>query len=605
MSPFPRIPTLVRRVLALVLIAPWLLASGAHALGPVHTTPHVEARLISESERLVPGGTHWVALRLRMQPGWHTYWENPGDAGLATTLDWRLPAGFEAGPVHWSHPERFTLEHLVNYGYSGETWLLTAIDVPDSLVAGEEVDLELEAGWLACAEVCIPERGEFRLSLPVDAAPGAPPDPRFVDDFATARSRLPVPSPWAARYQAEGERFLLAVAAAELEPGGLREVAFYPRASGIVDHSAPQEARADAEGLLVAMTRSGLAGAGPAPGPLEGVLVVTRHDGVERAYALSADPDAHGTLVFAGIPIGGDGAGAALGLLVALALAFAGGLLLNLMPCVLPVVSIKAMALLRHGGDRGALRLHGLVFTAGVLVSFAVVAAVLIAIRAAGVHVGWGFQLQSPIFVTVLAYVIFALGLVLSGVLPVGGRIMGIGSGLADRGGAGGTFFTGVLAVVVATPCTAPFMGAAMGFALTQPWWISLAVFQALALGMALPYLAIGLRPSLARWLPRPGAWMVTLRQALAFPLYATVVWLVWVVSRQAGPEGVAAALSGILLVGFAAWWFAHSREAGSRARLAGSVGAAAAVVLALGLGAATGRLEAPVASASAAVLPS
>jgi len=358
----------------------------------------------------------------------------------------------------------------------------------------------------------------------------------------------------------------LSVAASGLTAERVSEVWFYPARWGVIDHAAPQASRTSAEGITLAVAR------GPLPdavaGPIEGVLVVTeRLDGrlARHALTLRAEPAA--------------AAGAAPALLAAMALALAGGLVLNLMPCVLPVLSVKALGLVRHAGS--GLRGHGVAYTAGVLVSFALVGGALILLRAAGQRLGWGFQLQSPLFVTLLAYVLFVMALSLSGVVVLGGRLAGAGRSLAGRSGHLGTFFTGALATVAATPCTAPFMGAAVGYALTQPWTSALLVFEALGLGLALPYLVLTLVPSWRRALPRPGPWMVQLERLLAFPLYASVAWLVWVVTQQTGPTGVAAALGGLVAIAFAAWLYQVSRSAGARGRRA-----AAGVALALALGA-------------------
>jgi thiol:disulfide interchange protein DsbD len=311
------------------------------------------------------------------------------------------------------------------------------------------------------------------------------------------------------------------------------------------------------------------------------VLVVAERldGGVSRqAFTVRAEPRAPSTGAHA------------LSLLRALALALAGGVVLNLMPCVLPVLSMKAFSLVRHASERpAAIRLHGIVYTAGVLASFAVVAGVLIALRAGGEQLGWGFQLQSPVFVTILALVLFAVALSLSGVIVIGSRWSGTGQALAGRAGYAGSFFTGALATVAATPCTAPFMGVAVGYAVAQPWLTALLVFEALGLGLALPFLVLTLVPTWRRWLPAPGAWMTRVQQLLAFPLYASVAWLVWVVSEQAGPTGVAAALAGLVLIAFAAWLHGLTRDSAGLRRRVTSVIALALVVLAAALGALAG----------------
>jgi thiol:disulfide interchange protein DsbD len=332
-----------------------------------------------------------------------------------------------------------------------------------------------------------------------------------------------------------------------------------------------QEVSIDRAGITLRAAR-GLLPDGPAS-DLDGVLVIREkldQGQVSQAFTIRA---------VAGTP------GPALSLLAAIGLALAGGLILNLMPCVLPVLSIKALALVGHAeASPGVVRRHGLAYTAGVLACFAGLAGLLLALRAGGAHIGWGFQLQSPLVVTGLAYVLFALGLSLSGLLVIGAGLTGLGQGFASRSGYTGSFFTGALATVAATPCTAPFMGAAVGYALTQPPAAALAVFQALGCGLALPFLALSLVPAWRRRLPRPGPWMARLSQALAFPLYASVAWLVWVVSRQAGSDGVALVLAGLLLIAFGAWLRHATRFAGLRWRRAATGIALASVAAAIAL---------------------
>jgi thiol:disulfide interchange protein DsbD len=342
----------------------------------------------------------------------------------------------------------------------------------------------------------------------------------------------------------------------------------------VIDHAAVQEVTIGRRGITLRAAR-GLLSEG-ADSDLDGVLVIREkldQGLVSQAFAITA-------------VAGAGGAGPALSLLTAMGLAMLGGLILNLMPCVLPVLSIKTLALVGHTGTSpGVIRRHGLAYTGGVLVCFAALAGALLALRAAGAQIGWGFQLQSPLVVTALAYLLFTLGLSLSGFLVIGGRLAGVGHGLAARPGYTGSFFTGALATVAATPCTAPFMGAAVGYALSQPPAVAIAVFEALGLGLALPFLALTLVPAWRRLLPRPGPWMARLSQALAFPLYASAAWLVWVVSRQAGPDGVALVLVGLLLIAFGAWLHHATRGAAPRWRRAATgfalVSAAVAIALA------------------------
>jgi thiol:disulfide interchange protein DsbD len=552
---------LVRLMLVTALAAGTAPASLA-AAGAASPLVHVE--LLSEGQSIAPGQTFWLGLRQQITPGWHTYWINPGDSGEAPRVEWALPAGFTAGEIHWPHPERIPVGPAMSYGYSNAVVLPIPVTAPADLAPGGRVNLRGQASWVVCEKTCVPEEAPVELSLPVAAATPAP-DPRGAPLIEAARRALPAPSPWPASFVATPERVTLSVAASGLTAERVSEVWFYPARWGVIDHAAPQAARTSAEGITLAVARGSLPDA--LAGPIEGVLVVTeRLDGrlARHALTLRAEPAA--------------AAGAAPALLAAMALALAGGLVLNCMPCVLPVLSVKALGLVRHAG--GGLRSHGVAYTAGVLVSFALVGGALIALRAAGQRLGWGFQLQSPLFVTLLAYVLFVMALSLSGVIVLGGRLASAGRSLAGRSGHAGTFCTGALATVAATPCTAPFMGAAVGYALTQPWTSALLVFEALGLGLALPYLVLTLVPSWRRALPRPGPWMVQLERLLAFPLYASVAWLVWVVTQQTGPTGVAAALGGLVAIAFAAWLYQVSRRTGALGRRAAT---GAALALALG----------------------
>ncbi len=569
------------RVLAAALLIGMLAGSGLAAeptRAPTVKTPappgppRVAVSLLSETASIEPGASFWVGLRQRIAPGWHTYWTNPGDSGEPPTMDWALPAGWEAGPLVFPQPERMPVGPLMSFGYTTEVVLLTRLTAPAGLPTGTPVTLRGHAAWLVCEKICIPEEADVTLTLPVAAGKPAPGAGAAV--IEQTRRAVPGPSPWPASLRATPETVTVSVAAPGLEPSRIAEVVFFPGRWGVMDHAAVQDVTIGRDGITLRAAR-GLLPEGPAS-DLDGVLVIRERldQGlVSQAFAINA--------------VATNGAtGPSLSLLAAMGLALAGGLILNLMPCVLPVLSIKALALVGQAEDSpGTVRRHGLAYTAGVLICFAALAGGLLALRAGGAQIGWGFQLQSPLVVTALAYVLFALGLSLSGYLVIGGRLTGVGHGLAARPGYTGSFFTGALATVAATPCTAPFMGAAVGYALTQPPAAALAVFEALGLGLALPFLALSLVPAWRRLLPRPGPWMTRLSQALAFPLYASVAWLVWVVSRQAGPDGVALVLVGLLLIAFGAWLHHAARGAAPRWRRAATgvalVSAAAAIALA------------------------
>lgn len=579
----------------LLLIAALLLLSGT-AAWPARASERVSASLVADTATVTPGASFWVALRLDIAEGWHTYWRNPGDSGEPTQLDWELPEGVRAGDIHWPAPEAIPYGPLVNFGYHGTAWHLVAITVPEDWPEDRPLELRAVASWLVCKDICVPEGADLTLRLA--AANVSMRQPASATALAAARERLPAAFDGRATFSAQAtgasqptgagearsKQLVLTLAGLD-PPEDVTSAYFFPDAWGAVDPVAPQRLTRSDGAVHLAL----VAGSEPPGETLAGVLVLeperASDDPGRRAVVLEATRDQAaapaGTL---GASASSVGAGAAPGLFVALGLALLGGLILNVMPCVFPVLSIKAMGVLRHAGDRRTLRLSGISYTAGVLVFVGLVAAALIALKAAGQEVGWGFQLQSPAFVAVMALLVFTLGLSLSGVFSIGGSVMGWGSALAGGGGDGsggarGSFFAGALAALVATPCTAPFMGVALGFALTQPWPVALAVFLALGLGLALPYLALTFLPGTARLLPRPGPWMERVKQFLAFPLYVTAAWLVWVLSLQAGAGAVFAVLVAMVLAAMAAWLLDLAQGlAGARRRVAGAACLAAGV---------------------------
>ncbi len=525
---------------------------GIVLLGTAHAVqaPHVTVSLVADVASLAPGHDAGVGLRFEPERGWHVYWTNPGDSGEAPRLTWSLPAGFAATELSWPAPSRIPTGPLVNFGYDGAVVLPATLHVPRDL-GPAPVEIRADAAWLVCNEdECIPGKSPLSLVLPVEPTPRPSAAAALV---ASARARLPIapPSGWQVSTTADGATLTLAVRghSGALEPSP----AFFPFSREAIEHAAPQVVTRTSDGFRIALTR---APSSPPVRSLDGVLEV---DG--RAYTIAAPLAAPGIA------------------LEPLVLAFAGGLLLNLMPCVFPVLALKAFALVGLGAhDRRRARAHGIAYTAGVLVAFWVLAGALLAVRAGGAPLGWGFQLQSPAVVAGLAGLFFWLALMLLDVTTFGGSFMGIGNQLAAGGGHRGAFFTGVLATVVATPCSAPFMGTALGYALVQPPAIALGVFTALGLGLALPYLAITFVPALGARLPRPGRWMDVMKQLLAFPLLATVVWLAWVASLQSGPPAVAAMLAMLVLLGFAAWVGRQSSGRWARVVAATAVVAALAV---------------------------
>jgi len=544
--------------------APW--ASNT----PERPKRKVEITLLSETAAIRPGQPFWVALRQNITPGWHTYWENPGDSGEPARIDWTLPDGFTASQVHWPPPKAIPYGTLMNYGYSGEAMLLVRMTPPDTLSA-DQVTLHAASRWLVCEEICIPEDGEARITLAA-ASNGAPlPPGDGAEQIADAVRALPKQVPWPVSLTVAPEKLALGVQSEALRPADVQSLRFFPREWGYVANAAPQMLDWQPEGPRLVLTRGERQG--ETIETLDGLLTVTAADGTRAAYDVRVAPGAE----VAALPAasGGTGAGG-LSLWEAAAFAFLGGLILNFFPCVFPVLSMKALSLARGGEGAHGNRAHALAYLGGVMFSFAVLAALLLGLRATGAAFGWGFQFQSPWFVLVMAALFFALGLSLSGVFNFGGTLMGVGDSLTRRGGASGSFFTGVLASIAATPCTAPFMGAALGYAIAQPALKASTVIMVLGLGFAVPMTLLSLSGAFARLLPKPGPWMETLKQALAFPLYATAVWLIWVLSLQTGADGVLAAGAVLVAVGFAAWLMGMTQ-----ARRAWRYAGSAAVILA------------------------
>jgi thiol:disulfide interchange protein DsbD len=584
---------------ALVLVMTLLaLPLPARATTPP-ATELVQAELLAEPSAVSPGQPFWVGLRLRIKDHWHVYWRNPGDSGEAVAINWNLPAGFEAGPIVWPTPARIPVAHLVNFGYEHEVVLLTRITPPPAVEGTPPLSLKANATWLVCERECVPGEASLSLGLPI-AASGTPSEPqaRMREVFDAARAKLPQPSPWNARLQIGPDTLTLDVAASGMKRERIASAFFFPRAETMIQHAAPQPLEVAADRLSLSLQRSQFWTGTPSDGG--GVLVIEEALGGTTARQAF---DLANVVVAEGPPAGRAEAASLAVILQAAVLALVGGIILNLMPCVFPVLSLKVLGLMEQsGGERHEVRRHGFAYTAGVLATFAVLGGVLIGLRAAGAEAGWGFQLQSPLTIVVLAYVLFAVALSLSGVFYLGSSLQTIGGRFAPRSGLAGSFSTGVLAAVVATPCTAPFMATAVGFALTQPAPVAMTVILALGLGLALPFLALTLAPHLVSRLPRPGQWMETFKQALAFPIYATVAWLIWVLAQQVGSAGLFAALIGLVLIGLSAWSFNATRTASPWGRrLAGGVVAASLAGAAVAIAGVSGSGSAAPPSSAAA----
>lgn len=550
------------RLAALLLLSLPLLAAAQTA---VVTTPHMRAELLAHAPQGVgPGKPLWLGLSLQHAPHWHTYWKNAGDSGLPTTMSWQLPAGVQAGEIDWPTPKQLKLGPLMNYGYEDTVLLPVPVSVSGDFSA-PSLAVKLRADWLVCREVCIPQSGEFTLTLP-----GAASVNEHQDKFTSTLARVPQAQTQAvAKGRIEGQALVIDVNGLAAADQG-KSFVFFPETGGVIEPAAPiqqawsggtwsarvplsaqrSESPAQMQAVLVAGTATGLQVRMDIAGPWPGAAPA------EAAANASAAP----TLAEPSTP-----------LLATLGLALLGGLLLNLMPCVFPVLSLKLLHFAQPGHRRRSRVAAGLAYTAGVLVSFVALAGLLLMLRAGGEQLGWGFQLQSPLFVAALALLFTLIGLNLAGLFELRGGLPGNLAAARARHPLADHALTGALAVAVASPCTGPFMGVALGSALTMPAAQALLVFAALGLGMALPYLAIALSPGIARHLPRPGAWMQRFKVAMAFPMFATVLWLVWVLGQQVGIDGAVGVLA-VLLATALVGWVVGMAGIGGRARGIGSV---------------------------------
>ncbi|HEY2782116.1 MAG TPA: thioredoxin family protein [Steroidobacteraceae bacterium] len=576
------------RALKFWLFSLLFASSGAYALsGNTVATDNVKARLVSEVSAVGPGQSFWVALELDIRDGWHTYWRNPGDSGEPTKLAWQLPPGFAAGDIVWTTPHRFEIAPLVNYGYAKHAVHLVQITAPKDLKAGTPVSLAAKASWLVCSDVCIPEDANLQLSIPASVQAGGI-DPGAAALFTGARGELPSAQPAPTSARISGDKLIITLGG---EWGAtlpqITSLAFFPYDEGGIEYATPQTLTRTKQGLELSMK---VGYQPPKAGAIRGVLVATEKNGAQTdsvPIEIAADFSGAGAdQVKAGprfAPLTKSNQEPEHSLPTLLLFAVLGGLILNLMPCVFPVLSIKALNVMEQAKKQpAAVRAKGLVFAAGVIVSMLCLAGVLLVLRAGGEQLGWGFQLQSPLFVTLLVYLLLAVGLNLSGVFEVGGGLAGVGDNLTQGDSYSASFFTGVLATLVATPCSAPFMAPAVGAALTQAPINALCIFAALGVGISLPFVLLSFAPWMRRVLPRPGAWMDTLKQVFAFPVYATAAWLLWVVAQETSPFGLGAALAGSILIALAAWSFQKSRSTAGGGRVTVIATAVISVLLAI-----------------------
>ena len=570
----------------------------------VVTTPRVRAELVAYAPQGVAAGQPlWLGLQIAHQPGWHTYWKNPGDSGLPTELRWTLPAGVDVGDIAWPVPQKLRVEQMANYGYEGTVLLPVALQLAPSFKAAEHLTVRLHASWLVCKLECIPEEGNFTLQLPLHGSTAL-----HAGAFAAAQAAQPQPLMGDSRVRVDsgGEQLHLSVPGLPVALRG-QALQLFSEAPAAIEHAAESGSGwtqawdgdvwtatlplSSERGASLSHLPLVLALATPALPAAEGAQAWRTVATVEGAWtpampaaavspALAAALEANRAAAPAAVNSAFDAKTNTSALLMALLGGLIGGLILNLMPCVFPVLAIKVMGFAKHASNRRAHRQAGLAYTAGVVLSFLALGGLLLALRAAGEQLGWGFQLQSPAVVAALAALFTLIGLNLAGVFEFGQFAPGRLAALQLRHPAADAFLTGVLAVAIASPCTAPFMGASLGFAVDMPAAQALLVFAALGVGMALPYLAASWIPAVVGWLPRPGAWMDTFKRGMAFPMFATVAWLVWVLGQQSGIDGAGALL--VLLVAASAVVWALTLRGRTRWVLASILIAASAGLISL-----------------------
>ena len=555
---------LQRSVSAALFLVAGVMAGGAHAQSAVVSTAQVRAELMAYApDGADAGKTVWLGLQLTHQKDWHTYWKNSGDSGLPTALQWTLPPGLTAGEIDWPLPKKIPLGNLANYGFDGTVLLPVPLTITPAFKAAapnNEIEIRLKANWLVCRQECVPEEGEFALKLPVQGS-SAINSAAFQAALAARPQALTVTALADSKVQIDGSSIRLMVHGL---PPALRgkTLDFFPETPEVIETAAPWTQSWSGEVWNAQVPLAAQRGNSPALMPV--VLAAGGQGYRAELKVLGTWPAvATGAALTAARPVPAAPAQPPITLLAALLGALLGGMLLNLMPCVFPVLAIKVMSFTRHANDQRGHRVSGVAYSAGVVLSFLALGALMLGLRSAGEQLGWGFQLQSPLTVAALAALFTVMGLNLAGLFEFGQFLPSRVLLVEAKNPAINAFLSGVLAVAIASPCTAPFMGASLGLALALPALQALLIFTMIGFGMALPYLVASLIPAVARLLPRPGAWMDTFRRAMAFPMFATVVWLVWVLGQQSGIDGAGALLA--LLVALSAVLWAFTLQGRSR----------------------------------------
>ena len=541
----------MKRTFFLTLLI-WLLAQASAFAQRYVDNEYTYSEIITEKTAITPGETMWFALRQEVREGWHVFWKNPGEAGLTLKVEWATPEGFAVGDILYPTPEYIPVGPLASYAHEGAPVFLFPVTVPSKLAIGEEIIIDIKASWQACEEICVPEEGRFTFSMPVTETSEI--DASRTALFDGARAALPTTYEGEATINARGGKYVLQLA----PPADFSEADafFFVETEALVEPAAAQTFSI-ADGILSIALEPGYVD-DYAENTVRGVLTYHDDQGVRRGLAIEASLPEPLTRPVVQTEIV---TGPAINLPVLLILAFFGGVILNVMPCVFPIVFIKATTFIKSAREAPqTVRKHGLLYTGGVLATFLAIGGVLLLLRASGEQLGWGFHLQSPAVVALSAYILFLVGLNLAGLFHVGESLAGSGEALTKKSGGAGAFFTGALAVVVAAPCIGPLLSAPMGAALLLPPMAGLAIFAVMGLGLAAPYLALSLAPQLGRYLPKPGRWMLLMKQALSFPVFGASVYFVWVLAQQTSGAGLAFILAGGVFLAFAAWLFELSK---------------------------------------------
>jgi len=540
----------------LILCLAFMLAAGVHSsFSQPAVTENAEVELISENLTIKPGESFWIGVRMDLRDGWYVYYRNPGDSGMPLITEWLHDKDFEIGDIQWPWPLWIDVgAGLASYGYYGDVLFMMEAKAPSDLEPGSEYTLKAEADYLICEKVCIPEYVDIELTLGVTGG-DVEYNEEWLPYFAETRSKLPVELDyWTAEASVSGDEITLELTTDAFDLPDYSEIIYFANKEGEIENAAKPSFHQEGQTVYITMQKSGY-----------------KSDDVSRIWGLVYNADGwddSGEIKAITVDLdltdeavasiaGTDTALSVFSLqfLIILSFAFVGGLILNLMPCVFPILSIKVMNFMQMSGHNpGEVKKHGFVFGAGVILSFLLLAGLLLLLRAGGQELGWGFQLQTPAFIAFMTFLMFGLGLSLMGVFEIGNSLINVAGKAGTGKGLKGSFFSGILATILATPCTAPFMGTALGVAITLPASTALMIFAMLGIGMAAPYVLLSSFPALMKYLPKPGAWMETFKQAMAFPLFATAIWLIWVFGQQAGVDGLVNLLIGLLLLSLGIW---------------------------------------------------